>query len=371
MLVDIEDAASRHPGRYGPVNRALSTCERALSATTAASRLSRMSTPPATATGFPSRRHTADRLGDRMLLGLTFAASLAAVVVIGLIIYKLVDGAGSSVSTFGLGFLWHSTWNPSDSPGVINASVFGAGTLIYGTVTTSAISLLIAVPLGVAIGVYLSLLAPGRVGAVIGPLVELLAAIPSVILGLWGILILAPVMRSTIEPALHNVFGFIPIFGAPSPTGLGVFTAGVVLAIMVLPIIASISRDLFLSVPDQLKDGALALGATRWEMIRGVVLDSTRAGLAAATILGLSRALGEAIAVTQLMGAGSILSANLFNTGDSLASRIAEQVTNSQTTKQLAALFYCALVLLAMELLVNLMAQLIVRRFDRRQGIVH
>ena len=111
-------------------------------------------------------------------------------------------------------------------------------------------------------------------------------------------------MRSTIEPALHDVLGFIPIFGAPSATGLGVFTAGVVLAIMVLPIIASISRDLFLSVPRELKDGALALGATRWEMIRGVVLDSTRAGLAAATILGLSRALGEAIAVTQLIGAG-------------------------------------------------------------------
>jgi phosphate ABC transporter permease protein PstC len=253
---------------------------------------------------------------------------------------------------------------------VADANVFGAGTLIFGTVVTSAISLLIAVPLGVAIGVYLSLLAPGRVGAVIGPLVELLAAIPSVILGLWGIIILAPVMRSTIEPALHGAFGFIPIFGTPSATGLGVFTAGVVLAIMVLPIIASISRDLFLSVPRELKDGALALGATRWEMIRGVVLDSTRPGLAAATILGLSRALGEAIAVTQLMGAGSVLSKNLFTTGDSLASRLAEQVTNPQSSQQLAALFYCAVILLAMELVVNLAAQLIVRHFERNQGVL-
>ncbi len=334
-------------------------------------RLSPVSTITPATTRLPTSRHRADRLGDRILVALTLAASLAAVVVIGLIIYKLIDGASSSISSFGFGFLWHSTWNPASSPGVVHANVFGAGTLIFGTVVTSTISLLIAVPLGIAIGVYLSLLAPGRIGAVIGPLVELLAAIPSVILGLWGILILAPIMRSTIEPALHDVFGFIPIFGAPSATGLGVFTAGVVLAIMVLPIIASISRDLFLSVPHELKDGALALGATRWEMIRGVVLDSTRAGLAAATILGLSRALGEAIAVTQLMGAGSLLSANLFNTGDSLASRIAEQVTGAQSNKQLAALFYCAVILLVMELVVNLGAQLIVRRFERRQGVVH
>jgi phosphate transport system permease protein len=327
-------------------------------------------TTPAAAP-LPSSRHLADRLGDRLLVGLTLAASLAAIVVLGLIVYKLIDGASSSISTFGLGFLWHSTWNPSNSPGVANANIFGAGTLIYGTVVTSTISLVIAVPLGIAIGVYLSLLAPGRVGSVIGPLVELLAAVPSVILGLWGILILAPIMRSTIEPALHDVLGFIPLFGTPSATGLGVFTAGVVLAIMVLPIVASISRDLFLSVPRELKDGALALGATRWEMIRGVVLDSTRAGLAAATILGLSRALGEAIAVTQLMGAGSILGANLFSTGDSLASRIAEQITNAQTKQQLSALFYSAVVLLAMELIVNLVAQLIVRRFERRQGVLH
>ncbi len=328
-----------------------------------------MSAMPA-ATGLPTRRRLGDRLGDRLLLGLAILASLTAVVVIALIIYKLIDGASASISTFGLGFLWHSTWNPASSAGVADANVFGAGTLIFGTVVTSAISLLIAVPLGVAIGVYLSLLAPGRVGAVIGPLVELLAAIPSVILGLWGIIILAPVMRSTIEPALHGAFGFIPIFGTPSATGLGVFTAGVVLAIMVLPIIASISRDLFLSVPRELKDGALALGATRWEMIRGVVLDSTRPGLAAATILGLSRALGEAIAVTQLMGAGSVLSKNLFTTGDSLASRLAEQVTNPQSSQQLAALFYCAVILLAMELVVNLAAQLIVRHFERNQGVL-
>jgi phosphate transport system permease protein len=329
-----------------------------------------MSATPA-ATGLPTRRHLADRLGDRLLFGLTALASIAAVAVIVLIIDKLLSGASLSVSTFGLGFLWHTIWNPSLSTGVVNSNVYGAGTLIFGTVVTSAIALVIAVPLGIAIGVYLSLLAPGRAGAVIGPLVELLAAVPSVILGLWGIIILAPFMHSTIEPALHDVLGFIPIFGTPSPTGLGVFTAGVVLAIMVLPIIASISRDLFLSVPRELKDGALALGATRWEMIRGVVLSSTRPGLAAATILGLSRALGEAVAVTMLIGTGSVINTNLFTNGDSLASRIIEQFLGSVSKLETASLFYCAVILLAMELVANLIAQLIVRRFERRQGVVH
>ena len=322
-----------------------------------------------TAGPVPTSRHLGDRVGDRLLIALTVLASLAAMVVIVLIVDRIVAGSSLSVSTFGLGFLWHSIWNPSSSTGVVNANVFGAGVLVYGTLVTSAISLLIAVPLGIAIGVYLSLLAPGRAGSVIGPLVELLAAIPSVILGLWGIIVLAPFLHSTIDPALHAVLGFIPLFSATGTTGLGVFNAGVVLAIMVLPIIASITRDLFLSVPRELKDGALALGATRWEMIRGVVLDSTRPGIAAATILGLSRALGEAIAVTQTIGAGTSINANLFGTGDTLASRIAEQFIGAVSRLQTASLFYCALVLLVMELAANLAAQMIVRRHEHRQGV--
>jgi phosphate transport system permease protein len=325
------------------------------------------SATPAAAPLSATRRFT-DRFGDRALLGLTTLASLVAAALIALIIYKLIDGASGSISKFGLGFLWHSTWNPSTSVGVRNADVFGAGTLLYYTVVTSVIALVLAVPLGVGIGIYLSLLAPGRVGAVVGPLVELLAAVPSVIIGLWGILVLGPFMRSPVMPVLHDVLGWIPIFGAPSATGLGVFTAGVALAIMVLPIIAAISRDLFLSIPRELKDGALALGATRWEMIRGVVLDSSRAGLAAATILGLSRALGEAIAVTQLIGAGSTVTTNLFATGDTFASRIAEQFTDS-TGLWTSSLFYCAVILLVMELAVNFVAQMIVRRYERLMGL--
>jgi phosphate transport system permease protein len=314
-------------------------------------------------------RRVTDRIGDRMLLGLTVGASVVAIAVIVLIIYKLVDGASGSISKFGLGFLWHSTWNTSTSVGVRNANVFGAGTLLFGTIVTSGLALLFAVPLGIGIGVYLSLLAPGRVSAVIGPLVELLAAVPSVIIGLWGIIVLAPFMRSTIQPALHDVLGWIPIFGAPSTTGLGIFTASIALGLMVLPIMSAVSRDLFISVPRELRDGALALGMTRWEMIRGVVLDSSRAGLAAATILGLSRALGEAIAVTQLIESGSSIHANLFGPGDTLPSRLAEQFLGSSSGLETSSLFYCAVILLVMELAVNFAAQLIVRRFERRMGL--
>ena len=252
-----------------------------------------------------------------------------------------------------------------------NANVFGAGSLIFGTVVTSTIALVIAVPLGIAIGVYLSLLAPGRAGAVIGPLVELLAAVPSVIIGLWGIIVLGAV------PALDGralrctaCSGFIPIFGPPSATGLDVFTAGVVLAMMVLPIIASISRDLFLSVPRELKDGALALGATRWEMIRGVVLDSTRAGLVAATILGLSRGArrGDRRHADDRRPARAS-TRNLFTTGDTIASRIAEQFPGQTGAAHVVALLLRARSCCVMEIVVNFAAQAIVRRFERRKGI--
>jgi phosphate transport system permease protein len=322
----------------------------------------------ATPAAFPlsPTRRLADRLGDRLLVALTVLASLAAIAILILIIVKLLSGASSAISRFGLSFLWHSTWNPASSASVANANVFGAGTLIFGTVVTSTIGLLIAGPLGIAIGVYLSLLAPGRAGAVIGPLVELLAAVPSVILGFWGLIFLGPFLKNTLEPALHDVLGFIPLFGPPNATGDGIFTAGVVLALMALPIIAAITRDIFISVPRELKDGALALG---WEMIRGVVLDSQRAGIAAATILGLSRALGEAIAVTQTIGSGSLIGNSLFGNGDTLGSRLAEQFSSS-TGMWLSSLFYCAVILLVIELAVNLAAQLIVRRSARRQGVL-
>jgi phosphate transport system permease protein len=257
-------------------------------------------------------------------------------VVIAEVLYEVISGASPAISRFGLSFVWHSDWKP-------NLFVFGAGEMLFATLVTAFMALALATPLGVAIGLFLSTLAPRGVRTVIGPLVEMLAAIPSVVLGLWGVIVLAPFVQQHVEPFLHGTFGFIPIFGSPQTTGLSVFTAGLVLTIMVIPIVASLSRDLFLAVPRELQDGAAALGATRWEVIRGVVLPTTTSGVIAAALLGLGRALGEAVAVAAVIGGGSVVHGSVFQPGTTLAARI-------------------ALVLLVIGVLTNLIAQAIGRR---------
>ncbi len=303
-----------------------------------------------------SRRKQLDRLGDRLLFGVCLLAAVLAAVIIGLVAYQIVHGAMPAFSKFGLGFVTGSTWQP-------NLKVFGAGPFLYGTLVSSFVALAIGAPIAIAIGLFLSLLAPAGVRGVVGPLVEMLAAIPSVILGFWGIIVLAPFVHEHMEPFLHDNFGFIPIFGPPETTGLSVFTASLILTIMVIPIIASISRDLFQAVPPELQDGAAALGATRWEVVRGVILPSTVSGVVAASLLGLGRALGEAIAVSQVIGAGSEIHTDLFKTGDTLAARIANQFPGALTELHKASLFYCGVILLVIGLFSNLIAQWIGRRF--------
>jgi phosphate transport system permease protein len=307
--------------------------------------------------GSASRRQRLDRLGDGVLYGLCVLAALLGVAVLLLIGYQVIHGASPAISKFGLGFLVHTTWQP-------NFSVYGAGSLLFGTVVSSFVALAIGGPIAVAIGLYLSLLAPKGVRGVISPLVEMLAAIPSVILGFWGILVLAPFVHTDIEPWLHDTLGFIPLFGPPQTTGASVLTASLILTIMIVPIIASISRDLFLAVPDDVQDGAGALGATRWEVVRGIVLPTTAPGVIAASLLGLGRALGEAIAVTQVIGAGSAIRASLFETGDTLAARIANQFPGFLNDLHAASLYYLGVILLMIGLLSNLFAQWIGRRFD-------
>jgi phosphate transport system permease protein len=305
------------------------------------------------------RRKQLDRIGDRVLYGVCLFAALLCVVTIVLIGYQVVDGAGPAISKYGLGFLTETTWQP-------NFNQFGAGSLIFGTAVSSFAALLLGAPIAISIGLYLSLLAPSGIRGVVAPLVEMLAAIPSVILGFWGVLVLAPFVQGTLEPWLHHSFGFIPIFGAPQTTGASIFTASLILTIMVVPIIASISRDLFLAVPRDVQDGASALGATRWEVVRGVILPSTASGVVAASLLGLGRALGEAIAVAQVIGAGSEIQASLFKTGDTLAARIANQFPGALTEMHKASLFYLGVILLVIGLASNLVAQWIGRRFTYR-----
>jgi phosphate transport system permease protein len=214
------------------------------------------------------------------------------------------------------------------------------------------------------------MIAPPRVRAVVGPLVEMLAAVPSIIMGFWGLVVLAPFVQS-IEPWLHSALGFIPIFGAPQTTGLSVFTAGLVLTLMILPIVAALSKDLFLTVPRELKDGAAALGATRWEVIRGIVLPSTASGVAAATILALGRALGEAIAVSLVIGNLTQINKNIFQGGETIGALIANQFpSGGSSALHIPSMYYLALVLLAIGLLSSLAARAIGRRFDVHAQLV-
>jgi len=301
-------------------------------------------------------RKRADRFGDFMLRLICGAAVVIVVVVLVLIVKEVIEGAQPAISKFGLNFLTEEEWAPP-------LEVFGGKGVVLGTLITSAMALFIGAPVAIAIAIFLALLAPVAVRNVISPLVEMLAAVPSVILGFWGLLILGPFLAGTIEPFLHKWLGFIPLFGEPQTTGASIFNAGLILTIMVIPIIASVSRDLFMAVPRDLQDGAAALGSTRWEVIRGVVLPTTFSGMIAACLLGLGRALGEAIAVSQVVGGATQSHINLFRPGGTMASLIALQFPSAISKLHYASLYYLAAILLVIGVSANLLASVIRRRF--------
>ncbi len=301
-----------------------------------------------------ARRNRTDRIGDPLLRGLSGLAAAVAVLVILGILYEVFHEAWPAISKFGIGFVTTNDWNPVTQR-------FGGAPFLYGTVVTSAIALLFATPISLAIAIYLTELAPRRVRRPVATLVDLLAAIPTVILGLWGILVLGPFMRDTIEPALQSAFGFLPIFSG-DPSAFGYLTAACVLTIMAVPIVTSVTREVFETVPGDLKEASYALGATRWEMVRQVVLPYSRSGIVGATILGLGRAIGEAIAVAQVIGGATGIDVSLFHTGGTLAAQIASQFQGATSELQKASLIYLGLILLVFSLIVNVIARLIVRR---------
>ena len=295
-----------------------------------------------------------DRVGDPGLRALAMLASVASMALIALLVYKVFDQAGESISHFGLGFVGSSVWNPVTRR-------FGAASFIYGTAVSSLIALLIAGPMSVAIALFLTELAPMRVRRPVATLVELLAAIPSVVLGLWGIIVMAPFLNGTLEPALRSALGWIPLFsGSASPFGL--LPAILVLTIMTVPIVAAVTREVFQTVPTELKESALALGSTRWEMVRMVILPYAKSGIVGASILGLGRALGEAIAVTQVIGDETGIHASLFAPADTLASRVASTYQGATSTLEISSLAYLSAILLVFALIANAIARLIVRR---------
>jgi phosphate transport system permease protein len=315
----------------------------------------------AVATSITTRtRRLGDRLGDGLLHGITAGAALLSVVLVVAIVWRIIDGAIPAIRHFGIGFIWSTDWNP-----VLNQ--FGAAQFIVGTIVTSFGAILLAAPLSIAIGLFLSELAPPSLRGPIGTLIEMLAAVPSVVIGLWGIFVLAPFVSQHIEPFLIDALGWLPFFSGPaSPSG--VFPAMLLLTIMIIPISSSICRELFIGVPNELEEGSIALGATRWEMVKGVVVPSVKGGVVAALILGLGRAFGEAIAVTQVIGNSDQLHQSIFAPGDTLASRLANQYQGAVSDLQISALIYLALILLVITFVTNVVARLIVRRFELRAG---
>jgi phosphate transport system permease protein len=307
-------------------------------------------------------RRIRDWLGDRVMFGLTLLAALVTVAIMVAIAYKVVRGAELSFRAFGLSFVWDSVWDT-------NKAAFGAAPFLFGTAVTSLIALLIATPLAIAIALFLSELAPRGARVVVGSLVELLAAIPSVVLGLWGILVFGPWLDKHLEPWLHDVFGFLPMFSG-SPNQGGLLPAALVLTIMIVPITSAICRELFLRVPRELVDGSLALGSTRWESIRGVALPYAAPGIAAAVLLGLGRAFGEAIAVAQVSGGGNAINASWFAPVSTLGSKIALEYQGAASAIQASSILYLAAILMVISLVTNVVAQLIVLRFEKaRRGV--
>jgi phosphate transport system permease protein len=302
------------------------------------------------------------RPGDVVFKGLAVAASIAAAFLLALIAYKVLRLAWPAMQHFGLSFVWTNAWDPVKEQ-------FGALIFIYGTVVTSLIALALATPLSIAIALFLTEIAPRRVAAPIATMVELLAAIPSVVLGLWGILVFGPWVRDHLEPWLKDVLGFIPVFSG-EPSQAGILPAALVLTIMVVPITSAICRELFIRVPRDLTDGALALGSTRWESIRGVMLAYAAPGIVAAVLLGLGRAFGEAIAVNQTIGNHNAIPTSWFEPGDSLGSKVASEYVGATSLEQASSILYLAAILMVISLVTNVVAQFVVVRFERARRAV-
>ncbi len=290
--------------------------------------------------------------GDRLFALITLILGLVILSILFGLTLALVFGSTASIHKFGLGFVVSTDWDPVNDQ-------FGALPFIYGTAISSVIALTIAVPLSLGAALCLSETAPEWLSRRIGFLVELLAAIPSVVYGLWGIFVLGPWLRDHVEPVLGAYLGFLPLFKGPK-VSVGMLAAGVLLAIMVLPYIASVCTDVFRAVPRTQREAALALGATRWEMLQMAVLPYGRSGIIGAIILGLGRALGETIAVAMVIGNSSEIAASLFKPSSTLASVIANEFAEATSRLYLSSLMELGLVLLVLGLLLNVAARVLV-----------
>ncbi|HYC34010.1 MAG TPA: phosphate ABC transporter permease subunit PstC, partial [Gemmatimonadales bacterium] len=298
--------------------------------------------------------------GDRVFRALLTLAAASIPILLGFLIWELWTGSRIAVERFGLGFVTSSVWDPV-------AEEFGALPLIFGTLLSSVVALVIAVPLSLGVAIYLTEFAPKAVRQPVAFLIGLLAAIPSVVYGLWGIFVLIPVLRTTAFPFLRDMLGFLPIFQGPI-YGPSMLAAGIILAIMVMPYVMSVSREVLLAVPNTQREAALALGATRWEAVITAVLPYARSGIVGAIILGLGRALGETMAVTMVIGNRHEIAASLFAPGYTMAAAIANEFSEAVGDLHLSALAYVAFLLFIVTVLVNAGARILIWRVARGSG---
>ena len=292
--------------------------------------------------------HVADRVFHLAMLG----CGLCVLALVGLIVYELITKSSLSWHAFGWKFFFRSEWDPVNEQ-------FGAWPFVYGTIVSSILALLLAVPLALGVAIFITEMCPRWLKGPIAFTTELLAAIPSVIYGLWAIFVLVPLLRQYVEPFLARYFGWTGMFEG-APYGIGMLAAGVILAIMVIPIISSITREVITAVPQPQREAVLALGATRWEMIRTGVLRNARAGIVGGIILGLGRALGETMAVTMVIGNRPEIARSLFAPGYTMASVIANEFSEATSDTYLSALVEVGLALFLVTIIVNILAQLLV-----------
>ncbi len=294
----------------------------------------------------------------------TFSAAVLVLVLLGGVILSLVIGSLPAFKTFGLGFLTTQSWNPVTEK-------FGAVAPMYGTIVTSLIAMLIGVPVGLGIALFLTELCPYPLRRPIGIAIELLAGIPSIIYGIWGLFVFAPFLQATVQPFLIDTFAPIPglnaLFAGP-PYGIGIFTAGLILAIMVLPFVTAITRDVFLTVPPVLKEAAYGVGCTTWEVVRKVVLPYTRVGVIGGIMLGLGRALGETMAVTFVIGNAHRISASILAPGTTISAAIANEFTEAVGDIYTSSLVAIALILFVITFVVLAAARLMLMRIEKRLG---
>jgi phosphate transport system permease protein len=304
------------------------------------------------------------RTADTLFRVLTRAAAIGVLVILGGVIISLIDGSVPALRAFGLNFLIEERWNPVTEK-------FGALAPIYGTLVTSFIAMLIAVPVGLLIAVFLTELCPLWLRRPIGIAIELLAGIPSIIYGIWGLFVFAPFLQETLQPFLIATFGNIPLLStlfAGPPYGIGMLTAGLILAIMVLPFVTSISRDVFDAVPPVLKEAAYGIGCTTWEVVRYVVLPYTRVGVIGGVMLGLGRALGETMAVTFVIGNAHKVSASLLAPGTTISATIANEFTEAVGDLYTSSLIALGLILFVITFIVLAIARYMLLRIERRIG---